>query len=307
MRAPKPPSEKAPGRGRFWPAVLWALCLAAPAVGAGEKSADAGAAAPQRIVSLAPSLTETLFELGLGDRVVGVTDYCNFPPEVKKIKSVGGYVTPSFEAVAALRPDLLLLLPEHKEVKHNLEAMKVPILEVENRTVRAVLDSFRAIGRAAGAEARGNALSDGLQRRLDRIAGTVAGRPRPRVLLCVARRMTGAGGIGEIRVGAPGSFHGDLLAYAGADNAVPSGLIFYPEVSAEGLLKLDPDVIVELEPNAPADKVRVEWSDLSSLRAVRTGRVLVFTQDFLAIPGPRLMRFIEDLARALHPEAPWKP
>ncbi len=307
MRAPKSRSENAPHRGRFWPAVLWALCLAAPPVLAGERPADAASAAPQRIVSLAPSLTETLFELGLGDRVVGVTDYCDFPPEAKKIKSVGGYVTPSFEAVTALRPDLLLLLPEHKEVRHSLEAMKVPILEVENRSVRAVLDSFRTIGRAAGAEAKGNALADQLQRRLDRIAGTVSGRPRPRVLLCVARRMGGAGGILEIRVGAPGSFHGDLLAYAGAENAVPSGLIFYPEVSAEGLLKLDPDVIAELSPYTDPEVVKAEWATLSSLRAVRAGRILVFTQDFLAVPGPRLIRFIEDLARALHPEAPWSP
>jgi iron complex transport system substrate-binding protein len=110
-----------------------------------------------------------------------------------------------------------------------------------------------------------------------------------------------------VRAGGPGSFHGDVLRHVGAENAVPDSLVYYPDISAEGLWRIDPDVIVVFEPGAPsAEAVRAEWTTHApSLKAVRSGRVLVFIQDYLSIPGPRLVRFLEDLARALHPEAPW--
>ncbi|MBI4396668.1 MAG: ABC transporter substrate-binding protein [Elusimicrobia bacterium] len=260
---------------------------------------------PRRILSLAPSVTETLFALNLGERVVGVTDYCRYPPEAAALPKVGGYVTPNYEAVAALRPDLAVVLPEHEEVRPRLAALNVDILRVDDRGVSELLNSIRIIGERCGARAEAEAMTSELKAGLDRIARTIGNRPRPRVVLCLGG--SGRGGIRDVHAVGPGGIHHDLIVYAGGVNAVPTGPAAYPVLSAEGFLRLDPDVIVQFVSGDPSpEKTRKEWESLSSLKAVSGGRVFVFTQDYLSIPGPRLVRFIETLARALHPEAPWK-
>jgi iron complex transport system substrate-binding protein len=250
----------------------------------------------QRIVSLAPSVTETLFELGLGPRVVGVTDYCRFPPEARKIAKVGGYTTPNYEAIAGLKPDLAVLLPEHGAVQAQVAALDVEVLAVDHRTIAGFLDSVLLLGERCGVAERAEELRDELQGVLDRTAAARSGKGRPRVLLCIGRSM-GHSGVREVHAAGPGNIHDDIVRLAGGLNAVPPGPAPYPVLSAEGLLRIDPDVIVEFAPDAKdPDAIRREWRTLSALRAVRAGRVLVYTEGFVAVPGPRLVRFVQDVA-----------
>jgi iron complex transport system substrate-binding protein len=251
---------------------------------------------PQRIVSLAPSVTEVLFEAGLGPRVVGVTSYCRFPREVLRLPKVGGYLTPSYEALVALGPDLVITLPEQVDLEPKLAALRIPILKVDHRTLDGIVRSIVAVGDRCGASASAKRAADALRQELAATAQTAAGRPRPRVLICFGRSED----FRRLYAAAPGTVHHDLIAHAGGLNVLTSSVVSYPTLSAEGVIRLDPDVIIELSPGgADAAALRREWDVLDTVRAVKTGRVYVFTGEFLSVPGPRFARFAATIARAI--------
>jgi cobalamin transport system substrate-binding protein len=260
--------------------------------------AAANGSTPQRIVSLAPSVTEVLFEAGLGSRVVGVTSYCRFPREVLALPKVGGYLTPSYEALVALRPDLVVLLPEHADVEPRLAALRLPTLRLDHRSLQGIVRSIAAVGERCGAKTSAEHAAEALRRHLARAQEITRHASRPRVLVCFGRSED----FRRLYAAAPGTVHDDLITHAGGRNALTSDAVSYPTLSLEGLMRLDPDVIVEFEAGKPdAAALRRQWNVLSSLRAVKTGRVYVFTDDFLSVPGPRFVRFTETIARALFP------
>jgi cobalamin transport system substrate-binding protein len=253
---------------------------------------------PQRIVSLAPSVTEILFEAGLGPRVVGVTSYCRFPRQVLALPKVGGYLTPSYEALVALRPDLVVTLPEHADIEPRLAALRIPTLRLDHRSLDGIVRSIVELGERCGAQATAAQAAGALRRHLAGVQQIGAGRRPPRVLICFGRTED----FGRLYAAAPGTVHDDLIRRAGGQNALTSGTVSYPTLSVEGLLRLDPDVIVEFAAGRPdAAALRRQWNALGSLRAVTTGRVHVFTDDFLSVPGPRFVRFTETIARVLFP------
>jgi len=261
----------------------------------------------RRVVSLSPALTEILFALDLGERVVGVTRYCDYPPEAAAKPRVGGYLDPSYEAIVALRPDLVLLQVEHGEVRPRLEALGLETLEVDLRRVAAVPDAVQAVARRCGVAARGAAVAGDIRARLEAVAEQARGLPRPRVLVVVERDL-GTGTVTRLWAAGPGSFYHDVLELAGGENVVSGGRVPYPEVSREGLIHLDPEVIVDVVPEpelrgATAAAARADWDALRELRAVRTGRVVPLDQEFMVIPGPRIADLVEAVADTLHPGA----
>ena len=253
---------------------------------------------PPRIVSLAPSVTEVLFEIGAGDLLVGVTSYCQYPPQVLKLPKIGGYLTPSYEALARVSPDLAIVLPEHADIEPKLAALNIPVFRVDHRRVDGIVESLTALGDRLGVRETAAARSDAIRRLLARVTSEVAGKPRPRLLICFGR----SSDFRRLYAAAPGSLHDSLLTYAGGQNVLTPGAVVYPTLSVEGVMRLDPDVIVEFAAGRqdPLALAR-EWRALDSLRAVKAGRVHVFTDDFLSVPGPRLVRFTETLSRALYP------
>jgi iron complex transport system substrate-binding protein len=272
----------------------------------GQAASSPATGAPKRIVSLAPSVTELLFALGLGDRVVGVTSYCRYPAEALKISKIGGYLTPNFEALAATRSDLAIALPEHVDVLGRVEALGIPVLSVNHHSVLGILESATSIGERCGISRQAAKLRDQWQEQLDGVAATIAGRPRPRVVICLGRNADPSS-FRSMSAAGPGGIYHDLIVRAGGINAIPPGPVLHPSLSAEALLQLDPDVIVEFLPGGGDPSRLLEgWKSLGSLRAVRTGRIVIFTQDFLIVPGPRLVAFVGELARSLHPGAPWR-
>jgi len=266
---------------------------------------------PQRIVSTAPNLTEVLFALGVGDRVVGVTPYCNYPPEARDLPKIGGLLDPNFEALVALEPDLVVLLQSAAHHCPALERLGLNTLIVPHRNLEGVLQAITMLGTAVGREEQAERIVADFRKRLGRVEQRVAGRERPRVLVVIERDY--AAGLDSMTVAASDAsydLYDRVIEIAGGQNACPRTAAPFPPVSTEGLLWMNPEVIVELVPPAAErsldlEAIRRQWQELPELKAVKNGRVYVIDDDFAMIPGPRFVRLIEKLAKLLHPEVEW--
>lgn len=268
-------------------------------------AASATAGTPRRIVSTAPSVTETLFALGVGDRVVGVTTFCRHPEAARRLPKIGGYTTPSLEAILALRPDLVIV-DRSADLRRRLAALGSETLEVEAEDVRSIEASIRAIARRAGVPERGEALVSDIERRLAALARAASAAPRQRALLLLGHSDDGAASFFAV---GPRSFLGEMLAAAGAANVLADAAPPFPRISVEEAIARDPDVILILA-SPPADahevlaRARRFWSAYRSARAVRHGAVRVLVDESLVQPGPRIGEKAERLARALRGEQP---
>lgn len=263
----------------------------------------------QRIISLAPSITETLFALGLGEQVVGVTRYCDYPPQALSKPHVGGYLDPNMEAILILRPDLVITLSGQQRLKQRLEQLGIPALQVPHQTLSDILASIRIIGAATGREAEAKSLLTTLRARMDRIKAKTAGLPRPRVLVVMSR--SAGGPIKEVFIAGAADPYNEMIHIAGGINAYQGEFIRVPPLSVEGIIRLNPDVIIELVADevvqGSRDKKTLlqDWTNLPGIAAVETGRVYLFTEDFDTVPGPRFILTLEKMARTIHPEAGW--
>ncbi len=273
----------------------------------------------RRIVSLAPSVTEALFALGLGDRVVGVSRFCDYPPEAASRPVVGGYVDLNYEAVLAARPDLVVALKEHRIHQRNLHKLGIPTLLIDHQSLEGVWESLEILDDFCGADGRGRLLAEQIRRRLDHVRQKSAGRRPPRVLL-VLEREGSARHVSACRVVGREGYFDRMIELAGGINACGETWIRYPMVSAEGLLAMAPEVIIDMSPAArvegqpsvtaneaaPAsepfsdDKRLAAWQSLPSLPAVQQGRVFALHADYAFRPGPRVIETIEAIASILH-------
>jgi iron complex transport system substrate-binding protein len=255
--------------------------------------------APQRIVSLAPSLTETLFALELGDRVVGVTNYCDYPPEARTRPRVGGPINPNLEQIVSLHPDVVLATRalNRRDTVEALDRLGLAVYTTDPRTVEDVIASTRRLGKVLGAQPRAEALAATLEHRLAELQRRLAGHTPKRVFFIVWTAPL-------ISVG-PHTFLADALQRAGAQSVVESSQD-WPVLSIEEVLRQNPDFLVMS--GAHPDDARSTLEDLRqrpgwrSLEAVRQGRFAIVS-DALNRPSPRLIDAIEELARQLHPEA----
>jgi cobalamin transport system substrate-binding protein len=253
----------------------------------------------RRVVSLAPNLTETLFALGLGDRVVGVTDFCDYPPEAATREHVGGPVTPNLEKIAQLRPDLVLATRSggnRLSTVQSLETLGIAVFVTDPHTVDDVIASTERIGNIAGAPDQARIVADGLRRRLSAVAERLSGSKPVPVLLVVWPEPL-------ITVGR-NTFIADALRRAGAENVIQTAQD-WPNASLEEVARRQPQYLVftsdhSEESNRQIAEVsgRPGWRHLD---AVRDGHVIVLSES-IARPAPRLVDEIERLARALHPE-----
>lgn len=272
--------------------------------------ASGGAAsekAPARIVTLAPNLTEIAFALGLGDRVVGVSEYTTWPPEATERPRLGGLFDPNLEAIVSLEPDLALLLPSQAEVAARLGRTGVETLTIEIETVDDVATALRTVGKRCGTENEGRKLADALRRAL-------APRPipgAPRVMLSVDRA---PGRTENLLAAGPDTYLHELLTRLGAENVFADAPVRYPQVGMEEVLDRAPEAIVELRANPVppeiAERLRTDWEGYPSLPAVARGSVTVVAESYALIPGPRLPKLydrLEEAIRASLPERPAEP
>ena len=259
---------------------------------------------------MAPSITETLYALRLGDRVVGVTDFCRYPPEVKSVAKVGGYYNPSYEAIVALNPDLVILLSGDRQSVAAFNKLRIQTLVVCHNNVEGILDSFVRIGRVGEAEADAERISADIRARIERVRQKTAGLPRPSVLFAI-RESPRPNKLGGVYVAGSDGFLDKIVVLAGGQNAYPQCAVRFPVVSAEGILWLNPDVIIDLtagvvQEEHDRENILSAWQQVAGVKAVRTGRVHAVDEDYAIVPGPRFILLVEDLARLIHPEIDWQ-
>jgi iron complex transport system substrate-binding protein len=290
--------------------------LGRPMVARGEVAAETAAKAAcappcKRIVSLSPSTTEILFALGVGERVVGVSRYCRFPPEAQKRTNVGGFLDPNYEVIFALNPDLVVLRGEDDSTKQAFERLGVRTLPVLHDSIDGILTSIRDIGQTCGVEAEARRMTADLEANMRRMERKTAGLARPRVMI-VAERALGEGRIEDVYIAGQGGFLDRLIHLAGGQNACGPSFSGFPVVSKEGIFKMNPEVIVDLiarerQNGHSQEQLAGEWRQLAQVAAVAGGRVHIVDDDFAFIPGPRFMQFVDRLARLIHPEVDWTP
>jgi iron complex transport system substrate-binding protein len=257
---------------------------------------------PQRIVSTAPSLTETIFALGVGDRVVGVTTWCLHPDAARAKPKIGGYSNPSLEAIIALRPDLVVVDGGRNDLAPRLAEMGVPVLDVRLDSLGSIEDAIRAIAARLDVSAQGKALTARIAAQRAAVVQAVAGRPRPRTLLLIGHSPDALTSIYAV---GPKSFLGEMLEAAGGENVLGDVRLPFPRISVEEVLGRDPDVILAIlsppaEVTDAAARARRLWSAYPSLRAVRAGAIRVIVDETMVQPGPRIGEKLAILAEALH-------
>ena len=253
----------------------------------------------QRIVSLAPSLTETLYALGLQDRLVGDTDYCDYPEDAQKKRKVGGAINPNFEEIAALRPDLVLVIKSlnRYDTVRALDELGIPVYATDPRTVDEIISSTGRLAEILGTEETGSALAADMEHRLSDLQKRLAPLPPRKVLFIVWAEPL-------ISIGKD-TFIADALRRAGAVSIVDSSQS-WPQVNLEEVVKLHPEYLVFATGHGESVAHDMDaFSGLPGWRlldAVRNRKFAVIS-DAVNRPAPRIVSAIEDLARQLHPEA----
>jgi iron complex transport system substrate-binding protein len=263
----------------------------------------------QRIVSLAPSITETLYALDLGDRIIGVTNFCDYPEAATTKAKVGGIIDTNYEAILHLEPDVVILYPVHHDAQRRLKELGVHTLTVDCRTLDGILESVQIIGEACHVTAQSDAILATMHAGMERIRSRTEGLDKPTVLIS-AGRTKDSGKLGEVYAAGRGQWYDDAISIAGGENVFTDDKIPFPSVSGEGLVRLNPDVIVEMAPSdtgrtVTAEQIAAQWNVFPDINAVHGGRVYVLEGNYTTIPGPRFVMVVEDLARVLHPEVDW--
>lgn len=264
----------------------------------------------QRIISLSPNITEILFALGAGEKVVGVTRFCNYPPEAKQKFQVGGYLDPNYEAIVSLKPDVVILLSNFQQISNFLSELHIAQLSVSNETVSEIVSSIGFLGKTVAAEQRAEDLLNDIHLKIHHIEAKTKEAKRPKVMIVVERTM-GAGKIENVYIVGKNTFYDELIQMAGGVNAFESTKIAFPILSAEGIIHLNPDFIIDLVPQLEqtglsATDLKKDWKILSQLDAVKNQQVYILSEDYAVIPGPRFILFLADLAKIIHPEIDWE-
>ena len=283
-----------------------ALLLAAGCGRAGGGRASAPRAdRPARIISLSPNTTEILAGLGAFDRVVAVSDYCIYPPEVNRLPRVGGWNNPNMEQIASLRPDLVVFADAQAPfVKDKVEALGARTLAVPGRTLEDAYAAIEQTGRATGDEEAARRLAEQTRARIETIRLATEKLPRRRVL-CVVDRVPGT--LRDIYTAAEGSFLAQLIEAAGGEPVSPPSSTGWGKMQKEAVVALDPDVILDLmmhkEGGSFDEDTLAVWKELPGLRAVREGRVYPVRDETALHPSQFVADTARKFAEVIHPEA----
>jgi iron complex transport system substrate-binding protein len=299
----KRPCKQILALGTNWSLVLLSIALVLTACVPGEQTPtqyvfdDLGRlvainGTPQRIISLAPSNTEILFALGLGDKVVGVTDWCDYPPEALEKEKVGGYVNPDIEKIVALNPDLILVAYGTPiDVINTLAGLGLTVFGIKTTDLDDLLNDIRRVGELTDKEVEAQALTSEMASRIEAITDATSElQQRPRVFYIVWHDPLWTAG--------SGTFIHELIEKAGGVN-ICQNITGYATISIEEVVARDPEIII-------ASEWSFEWAknatELASTNASQTGRIYTCDDDLVQRPGPRLVEGLEWFAHFIHPE-----
>ncbi len=258
-------------------------------------------APPKRIVSMAPSLTEILYYLGLEDRIAGVTQFSYYPPEAAQKPNVGSYINLNAEKIVSLNPDLAIGTKDGNKptTVRLLEQAGIPVYIVNPRNIEDVISTIYAIGELCGVGKKAKELSTRLGTRVNSIYAKTMSLKKPLVFLQI--------NIKPIMTVNKNTFHNDVIRLAGGDNMAKNQPITYPRISIEEVMRRGPEVIVisSMERGGSFERARKDWMKWSSIPAVKNRRVHLINSDLLDRPSPRIVKGLETMARLIHPEVEW--
>ena len=252
----------------------------------------------QRIVSTAPSITETLFDLGLGDKVVGVTENCHYPEEVKSKSKIGKAFSISSEAVVALKPDTVFVLSAYGELASKMKAAGMKTVILDQTSVQGFVDSIDVVAETCKIEEKGKDFKAKFEPYLKK---TEKEGEKKKILILVGRDYENSTIKDAYAVG-DDKFLNEIINLCGAINAY-TGNMAYPKIQLEGILSLNPDIVIDiitandLTPEK-LDFIAKSWSEID-INAVKNGKVFIKTEDFWSLPGPRFVKIIEEIKNIL--------
>ena len=256
---------------------------------------------PQRIISVIPAVTEILFALGAGDRVVAVGSFDKYPPQIEKLPRVGALLDPDLERMLSLRPDLVAIYGSQADLRKQLDRAGVPVFVYAHAGIAHVKSTIADLGQRIGAPERAQQLMQEIDTRLDGVRRQLPAGPGPRTLIVMSRDTFTLRGI--YASGGFGFIH-DMVTAAGGTNVFADVQKEAVQASTELIIARRPEIIIELraEPLSPGDeaKERTVWAALSSVPAVRNGRIHIITDRRTVIPGPRVGEGVEVISRVLH-------
>jgi len=289
-------------------AAFCCFLAAASLVGCREKPSKkpvrAVAGAPRRIITIAPNAAEIISTLGAADRLVAVSQFCKYPPDLANLPRVGGLINPNLEAILALDPDLVILGGRCPEIERFCESCGIAFHNDPTECLEDVFSKISTLGEIVERQAAARRLAGEMRRRLDAITAATRACARPRVLFVTSRA---AASLASVTTAGKDTFVSEMIDRAGGVNVFGHLDVPYPQVSLEDILMAQPEVIIEAMPgetssDALREEARRQWSRIGPMPATRTDRVYVVTESHLLIPSPRVVESIAIISRLLHPE-----
>lgn len=255
-----------------------------------------------RIISLAPSITEILYELELNEQIVAVTNYDRYPADVQSKARIGGFLDLNLEGIISLKPSVVVGLEEHSEFSKKLKALGLEVLLLNHGSVNGIIESLNITGKYCHKAEVAAAKANQIQNQIADIKKT-SNKLNPKVLVTVGRNLETPSTRSFFISGNDG-FYDNLIEIAGGTNVIKEKTIFSGTLSAESLLKLNPDIIIEIlgrdsSANITEEQVKASWQQLSSLTAVQSNNIYVIKKDYADIPGPRFVLLLNDFTRIL--------
>lgn len=253
---------------------------------------------PSRIISLAPGITETLYALGLANKIVGVTTFCDWPQEARRKERVGGFTNPSIEKIVSLKPDLILATADgnRKETVLQLERLGLPVYVINPADTEGILESILRVGEVADQMPAAKSLVAALRKRLNNIDAQIKNKNKPLVFFQI--------GLEPVISAGAGTLINEAMERAGAVNVAGQSAARYPRYSAEGIAAARPDIIL-IAPMSGDKELKAGktfWNKLSMVPAVKNGRIYSVDTDLIGRASPRMIDAIEQMALIFHPE-----
>ena len=253
---------------------------------------------PHRIVSLAPGITETLYLLGLDDKISGVTGYCNWPQQASRKPRVGGFINPSIEKIVSLKPDLIIATADgnRKDTVQQLERIGLPVYVINPSDTEKILRSILHIGEITDQKNIAGKLVRTLRKRLNNITAQTLNKKKPRVFFQI--------GLEPVITAGKGTLISEVISRAGGINIAGNDAARYPRYSAEGIMAGSPDIILfaPMANDKEFAAVKNYWQKLAQIPAIQKNKIYLIDTDLISRASPRIFDAIEKMALIFHPD-----